>query len=191
MPSAERALRGLTSAAPVPTSGRALVEYMGGTAQAARILSGMDGPPPPAMKRADPERYEADRKAWRAASRQAQRWAKGERGASRPQLDPRQRRAAQAVNRSRRRAEARVGITATLTGRIVIVSGRSGRRDSRQRTIHRVEVADPSAIMDALAEGDTDLAAELLMEGFLEGAGMPAETEAFGASWELTPEGEA
>lgn len=188
------ALRRLTAADPVPTSGSALVDYSGGTAAATRVLSGMAGPPA-RRNYAGADEYEAARRQWRSASRTAQRWAKGERGTQRPHLTPAQRRRAQTENRERKRTAARgAGIRATLTARIVIDSPGKGGRDSRRRTISNgglgVLVEGSPEILDALAEGDTAAAVELLAEGFLDGAGLPAYTELDGASWELWPDGE-
>lgn len=202
MASEAAALRRLRSADPVPHSGPELVRYMGGTGAAARVISGMDRGPTAAERRADPEGTAEAYRRWRDASRQAQRWAKGERGAKRDpssQLDAKQRRRAQAVNRDRKRTAAGAGgIRARLTGRIIISSAGSGRRDSRVRTIGRhgpdgrpgVLVEGSPEIMAALAEGDTETAAELLQEGFLDGAGMPPETELEMASWTLWVDGE-
>lgn len=197
-----KALRALTRAEPMPRNdGAELVRYMGGTREATRVLSGMDRGPTAAERRADPEGTRAAYLAWRDASRQAQRWAKGERGTKRDpvgQLSEAQKRRARNENRTRRRAAAAgAGIRAQLTARIVIVSTGSGRRDSRARSITNgldgrpgVLVEGSPEILQALADGDTELAAELLHEGFLDGAGMPEDTELEGASWTLWPDGE-
>jgi hypothetical protein len=198
---ASAALRSLTRSAPVPEHGRELVEYMGGTKRATQILAGMDRGPTAAERRADPEGTRQAYNDWRAASRQAQRWAKGERGSKRnaaAELDAAQRRRAQAENRSRRRAAAGgAGIRAKLTARIIIASAGSGRRDSRHRSISNgrdgrpgVLVEGSAEIMQALADGDTELAAELLQEGYLEGAGLPEFTELELTDWDLWPDGE-
>lgn len=183
---------------------------MGGTAEAARVLSGMDGPPPTSLRRSDPEQYEQERKRWRAASRQAQRWATGERGTkgdTARSLDPRQRRQAQAVNRDRKRAAAwGGGIRAQLVDtRIVIVSGRAGRRDSRRRSIlhdpddaqRGVLIEDHTTVLELVEAGELEEAAELLADGFLERAGLPglaldggAGTTLEGPQWILWPDGE-
>lgn len=195
----DRALRALTRADPVPHEGPAIVRYMGGTGQATRVLSGLDGPPPPALRRTDPERYAEQSRRWRSANRQAQRWAKGQTHKDPQQyLTPAQRRRAQAGNRERKRTAARVaGIRAqVLDTRVVIPSSGRGRTDTRTRSILHdpagqlgVLVNDPD-ILQAVLDGDTEAAAELLHAGFVDAAGMPEETELHAASWVLWVDGE-
>lgn len=196
----DRALRALAASDPVPANGPALVSYMGGTTEATRVLSGLDRRPTPAERRADPAQ-EANYKRWRAASRQAQRWAKGEHGGTTDvgrHLDSKQRRRAQAINRERKRIGARAaGIRAQVTARIVIKSGAAGlRTDSRKRSILHdpsgsigVLVNDPE-IMDAILAGDTATAGELLHEAFLSAASMPEETSLEAPQWVLWVDGE-
>lgn len=204
------ALRALRSADPVPANGPALVRYMGGTKRATQVLSGLDRGPTAAERRADPEGTKGAYDRWRAASRQAQRWAKGERGAVKDvskELDDRQRRAAQAENRDRKRREAgAAGIRAQLVDtRIVIVSGKAGRRDSRRRSIlhdpddgrRGVLVEDHVALLAAVEAGELEEAAKLLADGFLERCGLPglalddgAGTSLDAPQWILWPDGE-
>lgn len=197
MASERRALQQLTAAAPVPRYGRDLVEYAGGRQAAVRALSGMDGPPGRRSNYASDAAYADARRTWRNASRQVQRATAGEGHQQRGQvkgvqLTPGERRRLQGANRERRRAAVRrQGIRATLTALIVIASPGKGGRDSRRRTITNggagILIGDGAEILDALRDGDDDAAAELLVQGFLDAAGMPEYTEISGASWTLAP----
>lgn len=193
-----RALQRAIASDPVPTSGAGFVSYVGGRQAAVQALTGMERTPRRADYGSDAQ-YAAARTTWRTASRRVQRWTAPEgreRRAGKPaeQLTPAQRRRAQTVNRTAKRAAVRSnGLRASLTALIVINSPGKGGRDSRRRTITNggagvpIDPETADAILDALAEGDQEAARELLADGFLDGASLPGYTELAGASWTIWP----
>lgn len=202
------ALRALRSADPIPTAaagvpaGPGFVSYVGGTTEAARLLSGMDGPPPTSLRRSAPAEYSEQLRAWRSASRQAQRLARAQttRDPWRT-LDERKRKQAQALNRDRKRTATRAaGIRVQVQGvQIVVGSAGANRRDTRTRSI----LHDPAgglgvlipggAILDLMAAGDAEAAAELLQEELVDACGFPPTadvTVATGHGWVIWADGE-
>lgn len=195
MPTKYRSLsalnRAMSSADPLPMgNGREMVRYMGGTRRATQILSGLDHSPKPSEYRSQ-DKWRADWLRWRDASRQAQRWAKGERGRTKTPMTEAQKRRAQAANRETKRVANRgKHLVARVTALISVESGGDPRAYSRTRSLPKsagegFAIPNGSQVLDLYRRGQTTQARDALDVGMIEAAGMPDETMIEKPQWEL------
>lgn len=180
MASNARAFRALSSADPVPASGRDFVRYAGGRTAAVRALSGMAGTPRRADYRTD-DAYAEARRHWRSASRRVQRWdtETGAERRERAKLTPTEKRRAQKVNRDRKRdAVRRNGIRVRIQGLVAVPSAGKRGEPARDRVLPvegspAVELDLGDELLDTMREYGYEAALEHVMESFFDEYGMP------------------
>lgn len=187
------------NAPPVPSSGRALVDYAGGRRAATELVSGLDHPPRRGEYRSDAA-FDADRRKWNNAARSAQRWSTeaGQRRAS-PKVTPAQKaKFRREANRRKREEGGRRGMNARLKARIIIHSPGVGKRDdSRVRVLPSINtppVFIPAStveeILDELGDGDAGEAAQSFLGAFLEIYGLDPDVDLGDVHWlKLWPTG--
>ena len=130
-------VRALDDPGEVPSNGRELVRWAGGSDQLVRDVSGMSGPPRRASYSSD-EAFRAARTRWNSTRRRVQRYAAGEgkqqRGGRRVMLSEQQRARVResAVDRKFSRFVSR-GMRVRMYARIKVDSPGSRRADTRTR----------------------------------------------------------